>query len=92
MEEIRAKVLISGKVQSVFFREHTKREALELELKGYVKNLENGDVEAVFQGPENKIREIILWCKDGPKLSKVKNVQIRHMKPKEEFTTFEIIQ
>lgn len=89
MEELFAEILVTGKVQGVFYRAHTKRFALELGLKGYVQNLEDGSVKIVVCGPKNLIKELELWCQQGPKLANVKNVQIQYTKPTEEFTTFE---
>ena len=83
----RAHVLISGRVQGVFFRANTIKEARELGLTGWVKN--TGDkVEAVFEGEENKIKEILLWCNQGPKLAQVENVEVKYEVPTGEFKEF----
>jgi len=89
MEELCAEILVTGKVQGVFYRAHTKRFALELELKGYVQNQEDGSVKIIAQGTKPRIKELELWCNQGPKLAAVKTVQIQYTKPQEEFTTFE---
>jgi len=77
--QVRAHIIISGKVQGVFFREKTRNEALDLGLTGWVRNHQDGAVEAVFEGQENKVREILLWCKD-PKitLAKVTNIEVKY--------------
>lgn len=83
----RAHVLISGKVQGVFFREDTIKEARELGLTGWVKN--TGDkVEAVFEGEENRIKEMLLWCNKGPRLARVDNVEVKYEAPTGEFKDF----
>lgn len=89
MEELCAEILVTGKVQGVFYRAHTKRFALELKLKGYVQNQEDGSVKIIVQGTKPRIKELKLWCNQGPKLAAVKTVQIQYTKPQEEFTTFE---
>ncbi len=89
MEELCAEILVTGKVQGVFYRAHTKRLALELGLRGYVQNQNDGSVKIVVQGTKPRIKELELWCHQGPKLANVKTVQIQYTKPQEEFTTFE---
>jgi acylphosphatase len=70
----RAHVRISGQVQGVFFRDSTRQKAEELNLAGWVKNLPDGMVEAVFEGPSEKIREMVRWCEEGPQHASVENV------------------
>ncbi len=83
-------LIISGRVQGVFFRAHTKEVADSLGLKGYVRNTEDGDVEAVVVGDEIKIKEFIEWCKKGPSAAKVEDIKIGYPEVKEEFAEFEI--
>ena len=89
MEKLCAELLITGKVQGVFYRAHTKRFALELELTGYIQNQADGSVKIIVQGTKPRIKELELWCWQGPKLSNVKNVQIQYTRLSKEFTTFE---
>ena len=84
------KVVISGKVQGVFYRAHTKNTADRLGIKGYVKNLANGSVEAVFEGDQPAIDQMINWCHKGPEMSRVENVQTQEIKPLTNFKIFEI--
>ena len=58
------KILVSGKVQGVFFRDGTRRKAMDLGLTGYAKNLPDGDVEVVAQGNEDKINALIDFIKN----------------------------
>ena len=83
------KLIIHGTVQGVFYRENTKNKALELNLKGYVKNLEDGTVEAVAQGSEEQINDLIQFCKNNPGNSNVTDIEIT---PQElqELTSFKI--
>lgn len=72
---MRVRILISGQVQGVFFRAYTRQKALELGLKGWVRNTEDGKVEAVFEGPKEKVEEIVKWCWKGTPGSKVEKVE-----------------
>jgi acylphosphatase len=69
-------VLISGRVQGVWFRVNTKQKAEQLGLKGWVKNRDDGCVEAVFQGDENQVSKMIKWCYHGPPHAKVEKVDV----------------
>ncbi len=91
MKLVRAHVLISGKVQGVFFRQKLKDEAQELGLTGWAKNLPSGEVGAVFEGPENNVKEIILHCHDGPRFSRVDNVDVKYEDLTGEFKGFKIL-
>ena len=83
-------LIISGKVQGVFFRDSARRKANELGLVGYAKNLSNGTVQVVAQGDENKLNELIEFIKNNPGHSKVKEVKINHKELKK-FNEFEIL-
>jgi len=73
-DQERAHVRISGQVQGVFFRDSTRQKAEELGLAGWVKNTPVGSVEAVFEGPSEKVREMLRWCEEGPRQASVENV------------------
>lgn len=70
----RARVRVSGQVQGVFFRDSTRQKAEELGLAGWVRNMPDGQVEALFEGPSEKVEEIVRWCKEGPQRASVENV------------------
>lgn len=72
-ERARVHIIVSGKVQGVFFRDYTKKEADKLGLTGWVKNTDNG-VEIIAEGDKNKLRKLIIAAKKGSPLSKVENV------------------
>lgn len=76
MEECQAHVLISGRVQGVFFRYHAQDEALKRGLKGWVRNLPDGRVEAVFQGDRPALKAMIQWCHQGPPSARVDEVEV----------------
>ena len=73
----RVHVAISGKVQGVCFRAYTQDTAEALRLTGWVKNLRNGDVEAVFEGREEDVEKMLDWCRHGPRLASVDSVIIK---------------
>ncbi len=69
-------LLIAGRVQGVFYRASTKHEAQRLSLSGWVKNLTDGRVEAVVQGPADDLDELIAWCRTGPAGARVDGVEV----------------
>ncbi len=91
MGNARAHVIITGKVQGVFFRASTQDEALRLGLKGWVRNLPNGSVEAVFEGDKKAIEKIISWCHEGPPWARVQEVKVKWEPYQGEFERFSII-
>jgi acylphosphatase len=71
----RAHVYVSGQVQGVFFRDSTRAKAEQLGLAGWVRNLPDGRVEALFEGPSEKVREMVRWCEEGPSHAEVDDVE-----------------
>lgn len=82
-------LIVSGRVQGVFFRSNVRNSALELGLKGYTKNLNDGNVEVVAEGDEEQIKELIEFIRKGPGIATVKDVKIQHKEP-ENFKSFEV--
>lgn len=78
---VRAHVFISGRVQGVFFRMYTQREAQALKLGGWVKNLPDGRVEAVFEGEKEAVNEMLAWCWSGSPSAEVSDVKVSWEKP-----------
>jgi acylphosphatase len=83
-------VLISGRVQGVFFRANTKQQAEMLGLSGWVRNTRDGKVEAIFEGEEEGVNQILKWCYRGPSLSKVEKVDVKKQEPTNEYDDFSI--
>lgn len=83
-----AHVFISGFVQGVGFRQFVKSKARKLNIKGWVKNLPDGRVEAILQGPAESVLLLIEDCNKGPFLAEVENVVIDWEEEKEKFTEF----
>jgi len=86
----RINIVVHGLVQGVFFRYNTKKESLNLGLKGYAKNLPDGTVEIVAEGPEDKLKELMEYCKKSPGAAQVDKVDVKFEKPKNEFQSFEV--
>jgi acylphosphatase len=86
----RVQILISGQVQGVFFRSNTQEEAKKIGITGFVRNLPDGRVEAVFEGEEKEIKKMINWIKKGPETARVENIEINRQIFKGEFKDFEI--
>lgn len=72
----RARVVVSGRVQGVFFRVTCAERARELGLGGSVRNLPDGSVEAVFEGQEDAVDAMVGWCRTGPPLARVDRVEV----------------
>lgn len=84
-------MVVSGLVQGVGFRHATYRRALELGLTGWVRNLPDGRVEAVFQGDRQTVARMAEWCRRGPGLARVDQVT-EHWEPSaDSFGEFEIV-
>jgi acylphosphatase len=81
---VRAHLHIKGRVQGVFYRTTTYEEAISRELTGWVQNTKDGGVEAVFEGEEDKVQDVIEWCYKGPPTAIVKDIKIQWENPKGE--------
>jgi acylphosphatase len=74
---IRRRVLVSGLVQGVFFRDTCRREAAAAGVAGWVRNLPDGRVEAVFEGPPGAVERLVTWARRGPRGAVVTDVTAR---------------
>jgi acylphosphatase len=86
----RAHIYVSGRVQGVFYRSNTRRKALELGLKGWVRNLGDGRVEIVAEGGEERLERLIEWCRRGPPMARVTGLEVRWENPTGEYEDFEV--
>ena len=86
----RAHVFIKGRVHGVFFRAHTREAALGFGVKGWVRNLPNGRVEAVFEGRQPEVDAMIDWCRRGPSAAVVEHVEVIEEPCMGEFPDFTI--
>jgi acylphosphatase len=88
--KIRAYVIVTGKVQGVFYRAETASKARQLGLTGWVRNLPDGRVEAIFEGEETNVQKIIDFCRRGPSNAYVVDVDVRRQEWKDEFDNFAV--
>jgi acylphosphatase len=86
---VRYRVLISGLVQGVSFRDACRRTAERQGVSGWVRNLQDGSVEAVFEGPADAVDALVEWSRHGPRLAVVKDVRVQ-AEPPEGSTGFQI--
>jgi acylphosphatase len=87
---VRARVLVGGRVQGVFFRFETKRLARRLGVAGWVRNRRDGRVEAVFEGEKEDVERMIEFCRRGPSGARVSNVEVGWEEPTGEFEGFNV--
>lgn len=79
---IRRKVLVSGTVQGVFFRESLRREAERVGAAGGATNLPDGRVEVVLEGQPDAVEELVRWCHEGPAHARVESVEVQEESPR----------
>ena len=82
--EARARVVVRGRVQGVFFRDETRRRARALGVSGWVANRPDGAVEAVFEGRRDAVESMVEWCRRGPSGARVDDVQAAWEDPRGE--------
>ena len=86
----RAHIFVAGRVQGVFFRDHTQRWAISLGLTGWVRNLMDGRVEVLVEGNKEKIQNLLGKLKQGPPLSRVNELEVEWEDHRGEFEVFRI--
>ena len=89
-DNVRARLLIAGRVQGVAFRWETRRAAQRHQVGGWVRNLPDGRVEAVVEGPRARVNELIDWCRQGPPVARVDSLDIQWEDYAGEFQGFDI--
>ncbi len=90
-DQARLHVIIEGRVQGVFFRASTRDEARALGLPGWVRNLPDGRVEAVFEGDKRVVENMLAWCHKGPTYSYVSRVEVEWQAYVGDLTEFRIV-
>lgn len=88
---VRAHVIFKGRVQGVWFRANTQKKAKELGLTGWVRNLEDGSVESVIEGPHHLVDEMIHWCSNEQPFASVAEVEEIEEEFTGDFKGFDII-
>ncbi len=91
MDRLRAHVTIDGRVQGVNFRASAHAHAHTTGVEGWVRNLDDGRVEAVFEGPAAAVKRMISWCYSGPRLARVDQVNIEWEQPTGQERGFQIV-
>ena len=86
----RLRAIVHGHVQGVFFRAHTQKEAAKLGLTGFARNLPDGSVEVVAEGPKEKLDMLENWLAEGSPHARVEKVESEWLEATGEFTAFEI--
>ena len=87
-----AKIVVSGTVQGIFFRNFAKEHADKLNLKGFVRNLENKDVEVFAEGEKENIAKLISALKEGPQHSQIRSVKTEEKKWSGDLKEFKILR
>ncbi|NIR87196.1 acylphosphatase [Candidatus Bathyarchaeota archaeon] len=90
MTRVRARVFVSGRVQGVFFRSETQHKANRRNVSGWVRNLPDGRVEAVFEGERNDVERLIEFCKRGPPGARVTGVEVQWERYTGEYRRFKV--
>lgn len=81
MSEVRCRVIVSGRVQGVYYRGTCRAVARELGVKGWVRNCSDGTVEVVAEGSRDAVGELIAWCREGPPLADITSLAITDETP-----------
>jgi acylphosphatase len=89
-DDVRAHLRIYGRVQGVFFRANTRKQARKRGLGGWVKNLDDGSVEAIIEGPEDDVREVVDWAREGPPRANVEDLEVDREDYEGAFDDFEV--
>jgi acylphosphatase len=90
MTDKRAHVFVSGRVQGVSFRYYTVRQASDKGVRGWVRNLADGRVEAMFEGPQEKVEAMVQWCHQGPPAARVSEVEVEWSQATHEWSDFHV--
>ena len=91
MTNQRIRVFVTGKVQGVFFRQALKVKAKQNNVFGWVRNLKDGRVEALLEGPDESVNVLVEWCHGGPANARVEDVEIKNEKFSNEFSKFDVL-
>lgn len=90
MSAERVELRITGRVQGVYYRASCAEAARQLGLVGWVRNVDDGSVEAVAEGPHEALESFLAWCRRGPPAARVDDVQIRRLPASGEFASFAV--
>jgi acylphosphatase len=91
-ERLRAHIVVTGRVQGVFYRGTAQQEGRRLGLVGHIRNRQDGAVEAVVEGAREAIDAFVAWCRRGPEMAEVDEVEVTLGEAKGEFRGFAIVR
>ena len=91
MKQQRVRLLVSGNVQGVFFRQALKVVAKKNNVSGWVRNLKDGRVEAILEGDNKSVNSVIEWTSIGPANSHIDDIEVINEEFKNEFSMFEVL-
>jgi len=92
LKSIRVRLLIEGRVQGVLYRVTAESKAKQFGVTGWIRNLPSGKVEAIVEGPEDKVNEMIEWCKIGPIAAHVTDVKVEKKDHTGEYDDFRVLK
>ena len=84
-------MMIFGRVQGVYFRKSTEKQAVQYNVTGWIRNRKDGTVEVLAQGEEEALISLLKWCEKGPRFAKVERIDINWIKRKEVFSNFDVL-
>ncbi len=87
---VRARLVISGRVQGVAFRQSTVDEAERVGVAGWARNLPDGRVEVVIEGERRRVEALVAWCRRGPRLARVEDVEVAWEEARGDVASFDI--
>jgi acylphosphatase len=90
VETIRVRLIIEGRVQGVWFRDSTRRQAGLFGVAGWVRNRPEGTVEVLAEGPERAVQKLVAWCRRGPSGARVDRIREEREPWQGEFESFDI--
>ena len=91
-EKALLRAIARGRVQGVFFRRYVYERAKALGVRGFVRNLPDGRVEALFEGDASAVERMVAWCHQGPPRARVESVEVQWEEPRGDFTEFQILR
>jgi acylphosphatase len=89
-KQVRARILIEGRLQAMNFRYHTQQQARKLGLTGFVRTLSDGRIEIEAQGNEDNVEQLLGWCQEEPQSSQIKSILYRYDEPYERYSDFNV--
>lgn len=90
--DVQVRMIVTGRVQGVFFRASALEQAQSLGVKGSVRNLPDGEVEIIARGDPDAVEALARWAHRGPPEAEVKTVHISEMEPDESLVTFQVVR